>query len=153
VNYIQSPHEDNNHYLFLAGGISNCHDWQSLVVESLQTYKNLTVINPRHPDFDINDPNLSKEQIEWEFKWLNRADTILFWFPGEAVCPITLFELGAALTNNNKNLIVGAAWDYVRRFDVIYQTKLRRPDLQVDGSLYNIINCVLPAYFSQRNIV
>lgn len=140
MNYIQSPHEDNNHYLFLAGGISNCYNWQDGIVTALQPYQNLTVINPRRKNFDINDPTMSERQIEWEFKWMNRADTILFWFSPETVCPITLFELGAALTNNNKNLLIGADKNYSRRFDVKKQMQLRRPELALCNTLNTLMS-------------
>jgi hypothetical protein len=46
-------------------------------------------------NFSMNDPTASKDQIQWEFEHLRKADTILFWFPKESICPIALYELGA----------------------------------------------------------
>ncbi len=31
----------------------------------------------------------------WEHDHLRRAKAIMFWFPSETLCPITLYELGA----------------------------------------------------------
>lgn len=62
--------------LFLAGGITNCPDWQSEMIEKLSFIKNLTVFNPRRKNFPIHDPKASEEQITWEFNWLKNSDII-----------------------------------------------------------------------------
>jgi hypothetical protein len=113
--------------LFLAGGITNCPDWQSEVVSKLSGLP-LTILNPRRKSFNMEDPNESEKQIRWEYYHLRRASHTLFWFPEETLCPITLFELGSALervSNFGNNILIGIHPNYKRRFDIEVQTKLR----------------------------
>jgi Nucleoside 2-deoxyribosyltransferase like len=119
--------------VFLAGGISNCPDWQAQLLERLRDTDWL-ILNPRREDFDLTDPTVAAAQIEWEHRHLRLADAILFWFPPETLCPITLYELGA-WSMTSKPLFVGVDPRYARRFDVITQTRLVRPDLTVTDSL------------------
>jgi hypothetical protein len=121
--------EDQKHStsLFLAGGITGCPDWQAEVLENIKEL-NITVFNPRRKDFPIHDPSASEEQITWEYYKLRQATFVSFWFPKETLCPIVLFELGAAL-ERTKNLFVGVHPEYPRRQDVEIQTKLQRPNL------------------------
>lgn len=119
--------------VFLAGGISGCADWQSEMTEMLSDSM-LTLLNPRRPDFPMDDPTAARTQIEWEYRHLKEADAALFWFPCETLCPITLFELGA-WSRSNKPLFVGTHPDYQRRLDVIVQLSLARPEITVVDSL------------------
>src|SRR5690348_10230732 len=82
--------------IFLAGGITDCPDWQSEVVEQL-VKTNLMIFNPRRDYFDVEDSRMTFEQIRWEFAHLRLAKGVVFWFPKETLCPITLFELGSRL--------------------------------------------------------
>lgn len=124
--------------LFLAGGITNCPDWQSDATEQL---KNLTgvILNPRRPYFPDN-PKLADEQITWEYHALRKADTVLFWFPQETLCPITLLELGVFTQRKNTKLIVGTHPNYQRKFDVTKQLQLARPEVIVYDDLTELIN-------------
>jgi len=125
--------DDKEHVIFLAGGISSCPDWQKEVESHLKfafEHKNFLVVNPRRDNFDMADKRATVQQIEWEHKMLERCDTLLFWFPEETLCPITLYELGN-YTDKKKNLIVGVHDRYKRRVDVEKQTQLRRPDVKV----------------------
>jgi len=76
MQYIESPENYSNKpdrmAIFLAGGITNCPDWQSEIVDSLQNF-DITLLNPRRKKFPINDPGASKEQISWE-RLINRQD-------------------------------------------------------------------------------
>lgn len=124
-------------WVFLAGGITNCWDWQRYAINYLQKYNlhNVLFINPRRDKWDMNaDQEESRKQILWEHKYLLESDIIFFWFPPETLCPITLFELGAALERYD-NLIVACDPDYQRKFDVEVQAKLVQPDLTVYSSL------------------
>lgn len=94
----------------------------------------VVLVNPRRWDFPIHDPAASEAQIAWEHKHLRSASGLLFWFPSESVCPISLYELGA-WSMTNKPLFVGVHADYSRRVDVVIQTRLVRPDVRVAGSL------------------
>ncbi|NJK45853.1 MAG: hypothetical protein HC933_17720 [Pleurocapsa sp. SU_196_0] len=119
--------------VFLAGGISNCPDWQSQLLESLRGTDWL-VLNPRRVDFDAGNPAMARAQIEWEHRHLRLATAIAFWFPPQTLCPITLYELGA-WSMTNKPLFVGVDPGYGRRVDVLEQTRLARPDVRVVDSL------------------
>lgn len=110
-------------HVFLAGGISNCPDWQQDAIEMFSDYPMMTVVNPRRPVGILSDNDEARAQIEWEFNALHKVQATLFWFPEETLCPITLFELGVALGENRK-VAVGTHPNYGRRFDVIEQVVL-----------------------------
>jgi Nucleoside 2-deoxyribosyltransferase like len=137
VKYIEAPEvpPDNNPkgYLFLAGGITNCPDWQSDMVSMLADTK-LKLLNPRRKNFPINDPMAAYDQIKWEYAGLRFAEKILFWFPSETLCPIVLYELGA-WSMTNKPIYIGMHPDYQRRQDVEIQTSLTRPEVKIVYSL------------------
>jgi len=128
--------------LFLAGGITGCHDWQSEVVAKLTGVDNLVLLNPRRKEWPIDNPDESTKQIKWEHAHLLRADAILFWFPRETVCPIALFELGSWLPRP-KPVFVGTHTEYSRRMDVVVQCGLERPGLKVVHSLDALCEQVL----------
>lgn len=135
MKILTAPEEGHSgkHSLFLAGGISNCGDWQSQMT-ALLADTNLTLINPRRPQFDMNDPTVTEAQIAWEYHYLRQAAAVLFWFPPETLCPITLFELGGAL-ERNAPIFVGCHSAYARREDVRIQVALRRPEVSVVDSV------------------
>lgn len=131
----------NEHTLFLAGGITGCPGWQYDIIEMLQdTY--LTLINPRRKDFPIDDPAAAEVQITWEYIHLKLADEILFWFPCETLCPITLFELGKWVASDKK-IYVGVHPDYKRKQDVEIQTELMRPNLEVVYSVSDLADQII----------
>jgi Nucleoside 2-deoxyribosyltransferase like len=140
MKYIQCPTEANSHNLeptlFLAGGISNCPDWQSELTAKLES-SNWTVLNPRRTDFDAGNSSLAESQIDWEFRHLRLASAIAFWFPPETLCPITLYELGA-WSMTEKPLFVGVDPKYQRFLDVKIQTQLARPDVVILESLTDL---------------
>ena len=131
--YIEAPNyagDTNYNYpkIFLGGGISSCKDWQSDLVQEIDDL-NCIVYNPRRKSFDINDPNQSTIQIQWEFNYLNEADIVVFYFCEETVCPITLFEYGARLMHSHftaaQSIYVYCEDKYIRKLDVNIQTKLQ----------------------------
>jgi hypothetical protein len=119
--------------LFLGGGISGCPDWQARMIELLSGV-DLVLLNPRRENYPWNDPAAAHEQIVWEHRHLRRATALLFWFPGETLCPITLYELGA-WSMTSKPLFVGTHPDYSRRLDIVIQTGLVRPGVPVVSTL------------------
>lgn len=163
IDYVECPtvYNKNNWWknnicpipVFLAGGISNCRNWQEEMVplfkavmsaskpDTLNGFK-LVLINPRRADFDITDPNMSAEQIEWEHDHLKRSSVTLFWFPPETLCPITLYELGVAAANGRK-IFVGCDPAYQRKFDVIKQLSLIRPEVEVVFTLDDLVEQVV----------
>jgi Nucleoside 2-deoxyribosyltransferase like len=120
--------------VFLAGGISNCPNWQEILISHIKFAfsgkDNLVILNPRRDDFDVSKKEETTKQIKWEHEALEQAGTILFWFPKDTLCPITLFELGNYL-EKKKNIIIGVDPKYARKYDVEYQTYIRRPEVAV----------------------
>lgn len=129
MNKTLTAPESDRPSVFLAGGISGCPDWQADMVKLLDTV-DVTIFNPRRPDFPMGDKQAGRRQVKWEFCHLRRADFILFWFAEETLQPIALFELGAWSMAPNSKLFVGTHPNYGRRFDVITQLKLVRPDVE-----------------------
>lgn len=128
--------------IFLAGGITNCPDWQSEMVTLLGHDTFGYIVNPRRDHFDVSMRKNMRAQIEWEKMHLEEADEILFWFPRETLCPITLFELGYWL-NHEKPIFIGTHPEYERRDDVIIQTSLVRREINVVDSLEALASEVL----------
>jgi len=127
--------------LFLAGGITNCPDWQAEMRGLLAGF-DVTILNPRRRDFDVGNPDAAGAQIAWEFHHLRKASAILFWFPRETLCPIVLYELGA-WSMTDKPIFVGVHPGYVRRQDVVLQTRLARPDVEIVDNLEAIAEQVI----------
>lgn len=131
--------------VFLAGGITDCPDWQAEAVDLLPD--DVLALNPRRPHFPIHDPDASRQQIEWEFTHLHEADAILFWFPPSlSPQPIALLELGAYAFHDhhwNPVISIGADPGYSRCSDVAIQTSLFRPHLTVHTTLPRTINNLL----------
>lgn len=135
---VKPPMAPTRAELFLAGGISNCPDWQAETELALADLPG-SVHNPRRPGVLVADEAIA--QIEWEHEALALSDAILFWFPAETLCPITLFELGV-WSAKGVPLIVGTHPEYARRLDVITQLRLARPDVVV----YDSLDAVLAQY-------
>ena len=127
--------------LFLAGGITNCPNWQEKIVNYLKN-EDIYILNPRRKNFPIDDPNASEEQIRWEFNALQLADIISFWFPKETLCPITLYELGF-WNNSEKPIIIGMDKKYKRKQDVIIQSKLIRDTVNINYTLKELAKNII----------
>ena len=140
MEYVEAPDKYTGDLptVFLAGGITDCPDWQQEAVGIL-AHTDLALLNPRRRNFPIHDPLAAFEQIEWEFEALNDADVILFWFAASrSVQPIALYELGRHAVRNTR-LIVGADPGYPRRQDVEIQLRLARgPSFHVWNSLASV---------------
>ncbi len=143
MQYIEAlaPYHGCEKSVFLAGGISNCIDWQAEVTACLAD-ANLVLLNPRRSNFPIDNPAESEAQIKWEFDHLKKATAVLFWFPSETLCPITLYELGKE-SMTEKPLFVGIHPNYQRRSDVEIQTRLARPDVAIVYTLDALVKQVL----------
>ena len=146
---IEAPNEfdGSGPSLFLAGGVTGCLDWQTRLVDMLPQL-GVTALNPRHHRFDVTDDSATVEQIEWEFRHLQRTSAIAFWFPAESICPIALFELGAWCERATP-LFVGADARYVRRRDVIEQLRLARSGTPVVATLDELAASI-DAHFRER---
>lgn len=126
--------------VFMGGGISNCPNWQQEIIPMFQG-QNVVLMNPRRDDFDITDKEMSRAQIYWEHDHLNAADAIIFWFPKETLCPITLFELGKYAAQGYQ-VFVGCHPEYARKFDVEVQLSLIDDTIQVYESLEEVVEVV-----------
>lgn len=125
--------------VFLAGGITGCPDWQVVAIEMLADQDKLLVMNPRRDDFDVSDPSMTKYQVDWEFRHINYANHMLFWFPCDTLCPITLFELGK-IVGANRHLVIGAHPGYKRRIDLIEQLSHTHPELTIHDTLKSTVD-------------
>lgn len=138
MKYVEAPDVylcvmDPYPSVFLAGGISNCPDWQKEFVDKIRD-TDLVVYNPRRADFPMGNKEEGLRQVKWEAEYLDKVSCIIFWFPKETICPIVLFELGS-WSMTKKPIFVGIHPDYSRRFDVETQLEIRRPDVTVVYSL------------------
>lgn len=155
---LVSRDQKNYKGIFLAGGITGCPDWQQEFIRMSSDSLNrsidqgrwdyVSLINPRRKNFPIGDPSASQQQITWERAHIDVADILLFWFPKETLCPITLFEYGAAIFEDwavrnaevangwePQTIIVGTHPDYERRTDIVIQTGLLDAKTVVHTSL------------------
>lgn len=117
--------------VFLAGGITNCPEWQDEIIEILKDYSDGIILNPKRKNFPIHDPNAALEQITWEFHALNNCDIFSMWFSAsESVQPICLYELGRHLAlKRSHRVVIGVEPGYKRAQDVYIQTKLVNEDI------------------------
>jgi hypothetical protein len=124
-------------FTFLAGGITNCKEWQDAVLNKLNEFEiddNLIIFNPRRKNFPINDPTASLEQIKWEFDYLEQCDIFSMYFDGptQSDQPICFYELGRNLErmktkfpeNWDKRIIITVNYQFKRTADVVIQTML-----------------------------
>jgi len=139
-NELYSIENKNNVKLFLAGGITNCSDWQSYVTKELSDVEHLTVYNPRRKNFPINDPKAAEEQITWEFIHLIDSDILFYWFAKGSLNPIVLYEYGAHGIFTERPIVVGVDPLYERKQDVIIQTQLARPKQVIHNSIQDMID-------------
>ena len=114
--------------VFLAGGITNCPEWQDELILQLKDVESAVLLNPRRKNFPIDDPNAAQEQIAWEFQALEQANIFSMWFSdSDSDQPICMYELGrnVALRKNNINsIVIGVEEGYSRSQDVEIQMSL-----------------------------
>lgn len=129
----------NNISVFLGGSITNAKDWQSELINYISRSdlgkfndNNIIFYNPRRRDWNESwGTSEIQTQIEWEYNMLSKCDIIVMWFSNETLAPISLYELGKWINSTNKRAIVGVDSEYKRKDDVIIQTELARPDIEV----------------------
>lgn len=143
MNYIEAPNDysGDDPYVFLAGGISDTENWQAEFLGRVEGHS-LSVLNPRRKSFPMGDAVEGRRQIEWEWRYLQRASLVAFWFPPQTLCPIALFELGACCSSSVP-LVVGSDPAYARRFDLEVQLRLRRPEIELHDSIAAVADHVV----------
>lgn len=131
--------KENEISVFLAGGISNCPDWQKEVIERLSNDDKLhgitvVIFNPRRDVFDFSDKEASLKQVSWEFNYLSKCDVFsMFFCDAPSVQPICFYELG-------RN-IMSLQWRFDRWIDHFVLTvergfsRIRDVDMQVFWAL------------------
>lgn len=137
--YLEAPDADTRRYrmrIFLAGGITDCWDWQTALVGKLNDLPDdVLLMNPRRADFPIGDPDAAPAQVAWEFEHLMDADLIAFYFTsGTSPQPIVMYELGRYMALG-KPLAVAVEDGYLRAQDVQLQAGLARPGMTIGASL------------------
>jgi hypothetical protein len=90
--------------VFLAGSIDlgAAVDWQAQFVDALRDLP-VTVLNPRRAAWDATWPQTIdfapfREQVEWELEAQERASLVVFYFAPDTKAPVTLLELGLAVS-------------------------------------------------------
>ena len=150
--------QPNETVCFLAGGITNCPDWQNVVLHTLDMFDkqypgkldNLVVFNPRRENFPIDDPNAAYEQIAWEFNWLQKMDVFTMYFSeGDSDQPICLYELG----RNIMTMMQRFSNDYAERIVVSYDKNYRRAqDVKIQTDLAFAANSAEPKLFEVNSV-
>lgn len=139
-------------FTFLAGGITNCKEWQNAVLNKLNEFEiddNLIVFNPRRKNFPINDPTASFDQINWEFDYLEQCDIFSMYFDGpvQSDQPICFYELGRNIEkmkmkfpdNWDKRIIITGNYQFKRINDVVIQTMLAT-DCKIKVNVFDNFN-------------
>ncbi|MBL1115310.1 nucleoside 2-deoxyribosyltransferase domain-containing protein [Streptomyces sp. 110] len=147
---LASHHRRPDFCLFLAGGITDCPDWQKTATAALEDL-DVTVFNPRRSSFPKHDLNAEAAQVGWEYQHLRRADLMMFWFPESPTShqPIALYELGMA-AGQDADLVVGADAGYVRRTNMVAQLSHAREGLHVHSTLADTIEACRTAIRASR---
>lgn len=153
-NYIDLPEDQPS--IFLGGGITGVEDWQAKAISRLQGLGDITVVNPRRKNFNVNGGfDQTREQIKWEHYYLDKVSQVMFWFSNETIQPIVLFELGARMREykwratyggkeGKQPMFIGCHVDYNRKWDVYEQARLEGYTEQIpdnlDALLENVLN-------------
>ena len=103
VQIVEAPNvvelDDSKINIFIAGGITNCPDWQSELISLLtnriqKDNDDIVLFNPRRENFTVGDKEVALQQIQWEHEHLEMCDQIVYWFSRGSLNPISLYELG-----------------------------------------------------------
>ena len=154
MRVITAPEEytitDNEISIFLAGGITNCPDWQSEIIKrldhlfALEQAEGVVIFNPRRENFPIDDRGEAYTQILWEFKALEKCDIFSMYFSsGDIDQPICMYELGRNIVRMQmkypndweKRIIVSIDRDYKRFNDANHQTQFACGDRKIGLNL------------------
>jgi len=133
----------NSIKVFLAGGIQKCPMWQDRIIKNftnveMESDVDVYLMNPRRPNFPINEPSAAEEQIRWEFEMLEKCDVFSMYFANtlESDQPICFYELGRNIERMKKRfpldwyerIVVTCEKGFSRWKDVDIQTSLATDD-------------------------
>jgi len=129
--------------VFLAGGITNCSEWQKSIIDYFNKQSNtdnLVLFNPRRDTFDVGNPTAAMRQIIWEYKYIEKADIFSMYFDNSTTSdqPICMYELGRNIVRMQQRfpndwedrIIITVEPGYKREKDVEIQV-----DLATNGKL------------------
>lgn len=140
---------DNEPSIFLAGSIEmgKAEDWQAATAK-LFDEAGFHALNPRRLDWDSSwvqsiDNNQFRRQVLWEQNGLTQADYVLFNFIPGTMSPITLLELGQAIseTGADDRVVVCCPEGYERKGNV--DIVCRREGVTVVTELQEAIDFIL----------
>jgi hypothetical protein len=135
IDEYRERKDENDVFCFLAGGITNCQEWQDLIISKLKNEDdNLIIFNPRRKKFPINDPTASFEQIKWEFDYLEQCDIFSMYFDSteKSDQPICFYELGRNIERMKQRF----SKDWINRILISVDTNFRRyPDVIIQTLL------------------
>ena len=127
---------DKDVSVFLAGGITNCRDWQWEAIKKIEdnhSYDSLVILNPRRDNFPMNNKLAGYQQILWEFEMIEKCDIFSMYFvSSDSDQPICMYELGRNISEIKNEymgtwghrIIVSVEKGYKREQDVLIQTRL-----------------------------
>ena len=116
--------------VFLAGGITNCENWQKEVIDYLKSLPEektdkLVIFNPRRDKWPKNsDTEEIRRQINWEAEYIMKSDIFSMYFANtdKSDQPICFYELGRYA--NSRHDIVSYQEGFKRALDVEIQTSI-----------------------------
>lgn len=116
--------------VFLAGGITNCENWQKEVIDYLMSLPEektdrLVIFNPRRDKWPKNsDTEEIRRQINWEADYIRSADIFTMYFTNteKSDQPICFYELGKYA--NRTNDIISYQEGFKRALDVDFQMSI-----------------------------
>ncbi len=127
--------------VFLAGGITNCEDWQNKVIDCLKRYpakdtEHLVIFNPRRSEWPSNgDTDEIRRQIHWEAEYIRKCDIFSMYFTNtkDSDQPICFYELGR-YTQNGRD-IISYQEGFKRALDVDIQMEILAPGMKVNKNV------------------
>ena len=125
----------DGHKVFLAGGITDCDNWQKVVINNLSDRlpKTFAVCNPRRDNFPIHIRGEADRQIAWEFDQLETCDIFsMFFANSDSVQPICFYELGRNICRMQERfpndwwnrIVISCESGFKRVTDVLIQVRL-----------------------------
>lgn len=120
--------ENNTLKIFLAGSIEmdKAKPWQEMLCKAIENKyptTDISIFNPRRKNWDNtieqkkSNPKFNY-QVNWEAEHLERADVVLFFFQGDTISPISLFELGLTINSGKQWVIVYCEDEYFRKGNI-----------------------------------
>lgn len=127
--------------VFLAGGITNCEDWQSEVISYLASLpakdtEHLVIFNPRRTKWPKNgDTDEIRRQIHWEADYISKSNIFSMYFTNtkDSDQPICFYELGR-YTQNSRN-IISYQEGFKRALDVDIQMEILNSGIMVNKNV------------------